>query len=87
MLGNVKLIEHDFLVRFSQMVPHQVHIRIPHIHGYRLDAVALFPLVQLADRLSHCIKEYDRRIEAMASEKYGHTKLLRQVKGGGRSRP
>src|SRR5205814_7802566 len=26
-------------------------------------------------------KEYDRRIEEMASEKYRHTKLLRQVKG------
>jgi transposase len=44
---------------------------------------ALLPLVQLADRLSHCIKEYDRKIEEMASEKYGHTKLLRQVKGVG----
>src|SRR5215467_13016909 len=44
---------------------------------------ALLPLVQLADALSHCIKEYDRRIEELASEKYGHTKLLRQVKGVG----
>src|SRR5262249_7411706 len=30
-----------------------------------------------------CIQEYDRRIAEMASEKYGHTKLLRQVKGVG----
>jgi hypothetical protein len=44
---------------------------------------ALLPLVQLADALSHCIKEYDWRIEQMASEKYRHTKLLRQVKGVG----
>ncbi len=44
---------------------------------------ALLPLLQLADALSHCIKEYDRRIEEMASEKYGHTKLLRQIKGVG----
>jgi transposase len=44
---------------------------------------ALLPLVRLADKLSHCIKEYDRRIEEMASEKYGHTKLLRQVRGVG----
>ena len=43
----------------------------------------LLPLLQLADGLSHCIKEYDRRIEEMASEKYRHTKLLRQVKGVG----
>ena len=43
----------------------------------------LLPLLQLADALSHCIKEYDRRIEEMASEKYRHTKLLRQVKGVG----
>ena len=44
---------------------------------------ALLPLVQLADRLSQSIKEYDRRIEEMASQKYGHTKLLRQIKGVG----
>ena len=44
---------------------------------------ALLPLVQLADGMSACIKDYDRRIEELASEKYGHTKLLRQVKGVG----
>ena len=43
---------------------------------------ALLPLVQLADRLSHSIKEYEVKIEALASQKYGHTKLLRPVKGG-----
>jgi len=44
---------------------------------------ALLPLVQLAEGLSACIQGYDRRIEELASEKYGHTKLLRQVKGVG----
>jgi transposase len=44
---------------------------------------ALLPLVQIADALSDCIKEYDGRIEELASQKYGHTKLLRQVKGVG----
>jgi transposase len=44
---------------------------------------ALLPLVQLADALSHCIQEYDVKIEAMASQKYGHTNLLRQIKGVG----
>jgi transposase len=44
---------------------------------------ALLPLLQLADGLSACIKGYDRRIEELASEKYGHTKVLRQVKGVG----
>jgi transposase len=44
---------------------------------------ALLPLLQLADGLSACIQGYDRRIEELASEKYGHTKLLRQVKGVG----
>jgi transposase len=44
---------------------------------------ALLPLVQLADGLSACIQGYDRRIEELGSEKYGHTKLLRQVKGVG----
>jgi len=44
---------------------------------------ALLPLVQLADALSDCIQSYDQKIEEMSSEKYGHTKLLRQVKGVG----
>jgi transposase len=44
---------------------------------------ALLPLLQIADAVSDCIQEYDRKVEEMASEKYGHTKLLRQVKGVG----
>ena len=44
---------------------------------------ALLPLVRLTDEMSACIKAYDRKIEELASEKYGHTKLLRQVKGVG----
>jgi transposase len=44
---------------------------------------ALLPLVQLADALSDCIHSYDQKIEELGSEKYGHTKLLRQVKGVG----
>jgi transposase len=44
---------------------------------------AVLPLVQLVDGMSACIKVYDRRIEELASEKYGHTELLRQVKGVG----
>ena len=44
---------------------------------------ALLPLVQFAAALSDCIQEYDRKVEEMASQKYGHTKLLRQVKGVG----
>ena len=43
----------------------------------------LLPLVQLADGMSACIRNFDRRIEELASEKYGHTTLLRQVKGVG----
>jgi transposase len=44
---------------------------------------ALLPLVQFADALSDCIQSYDQKIEELGSEKYGHTKLLRQVKGVG----
>jgi transposase len=44
---------------------------------------ALLPLVQFADALSDSIQSYDQKIEEMSSEKYGHTKLLRQVKGVG----
>jgi transposase len=44
---------------------------------------ALLPLVQLAEGLSACIAGYDQRIEELASKKYGHPTLLRQVKGVG----
>jgi transposase len=44
---------------------------------------ALLPLVQLADALSACIGSYDQKIEELGAGKYGHTKLLRQVKGVG----
>jgi transposase len=43
----------------------------------------LLPLVRLVQTLSNCIKEYDETIEKLGSEKYPHTKLLRQVKGVG----
>jgi transposase len=44
---------------------------------------ALLPLVRLTEALSNEIKAYDQSVETLASEKYGHTKLLRQVKGVG----
>jgi transposase len=44
---------------------------------------ALLPLVRMAAALSADIKEYDKKIEALGREKYGHTTLLRQVKGVG----
>jgi transposase len=44
---------------------------------------ALLPLVRLAEELSDRIKGYDERIEQLGREKYGHTELLRQVKGVG----
>src|SRR5499427_7815091 len=44
---------------------------------------ALLPLLRLADALSDCIQSYDQKIEDLGSKKYGHTKLLRQVKGVG----
>jgi transposase len=40
-------------------------------------------LVRLVEALSSSIKGYDERIEKLATEKYPHTKLLRQVKGVG----
>jgi hypothetical protein len=43
---------------------------------------ALLPLVRMATALSDCIQEYDEKIEKLGREKYGHTALLRQVKGG-----
>jgi transposase len=43
----------------------------------------LLPLVRLVETLNKCIQEYDETIEKLGSEKYPHTKLLRQVKGVG----
>jgi transposase len=44
---------------------------------------ALLPWMRLAAALSADIKEYDKKIETLGREKYGHTALLRQVKGVG----
>jgi len=44
---------------------------------------ALLPLVRMTAALSDGIQEYDKKIEKLGSEKYGHTALLRQVKGVG----
>jgi transposase len=44
---------------------------------------ALLPLVRMATALSDCIQGYDEKIEKLGREKYGHTALLRQVKGVG----
>lgn len=43
----------------------------------------LQPLVQLVERVNECIARYDERIEELGRKKYGHTTLLRQVKGVG----
>jgi transposase len=44
---------------------------------------ALLPLVRMTAALSDCIQGYDQKIEKLGREKYGHTALLRQVKGVG----
>jgi len=44
---------------------------------------ALLPLVQLVETVSECIERYDQKIEDLGRKKYGHTTLLRQVKGVG----
>jgi len=44
---------------------------------------ALLPLVRMTAALSDCIQGYDKKIEKLGGEKYGHTALLRQVKGMG----
>jgi len=44
---------------------------------------ALLPLVRMAAALSDCIQGYAEKIEKLGREKYGHTALLRQVKGVG----
>jgi transposase len=44
---------------------------------------ALLPLVQLVETVNDGIERYDQKIEELGREKYGHTTLLRQVKGVG----
>ncbi len=44
---------------------------------------ALLPLVQLVETVNDCIARYDENIEELGRKKYGHTTLLRQVKGVG----
>ena len=43
----------------------------------------LLPLVQAVETVSHSIELYDGKIEELATKKYPHTSLLRQVKGVG----
>lgn len=62
----------------SQSFPHKVEEALP-----SEVREVLLPLVQLVGALSSCIKAYDETIEELGSEKYPHTKLLRQVKGVG----
>jgi transposase len=62
----------------SSSFPYKVEELLP--AGVREE---LLPLVRLVETLSSCIKEYDEAIEKLGSEKYPHTKLLRQVKGVG----
>jgi transposase len=50
---------------------------------FRQRYAKLQQLVQLVEVLGTCIKAYDETIEKLGSEKYPHTKLLRQVKGVG----
>jgi transposase len=44
---------------------------------------ALLPLVELVETVKDCIAKYDQKIEELGREKYGHTTMLRQVKGVG----
>ena len=44
---------------------------------------ALQPWVQLVETVNECIARYDQKIEELGQKKYGHTTLLRQVKGVG----
>ena len=39
--------------------------------------------MQLVETVNECIARYDQRIEELGRKKYGHTTLLRQVKGVG----
>ena len=60
----------SFSRKSADQIPHQVQ-------------ETLQPLLRLIQTLSEEIKSYDQRIEKLASEKYMHTKLLRQVNGVG----
>ena len=44
---------------------------------------ALLPLVQLVETVNDYIARYDQNVEELGQKKYGHTTLLRQVKGVG----
>jgi transposase len=64
------VFEREFCEKVEEAVPGEIR-------------EALLPLVRMAAALSDCIQEYDEKIEKLGREKYGHTALLRQVKGVG----
>jgi transposase len=76
--GLVKSLGGRLPICSSQSFPHKVEEALPSEVRQ-----VLLPLVQIVGTLSSCIKAYDETIEQLGSEKYPHTKLLRQVKGVG----
>src|ERR671911_480464 len=75
----------DFRIPPAQVLGHE----LPYFHKKVRDQLpsefveTLGPLLETIGLLTEKIKDYDRRIEELAAERYPETKLLRQVPGVG----
>lgn len=76
--ATVKSLGHRLPACSAQSFPKKVAQHLP--ESLR---PALEPILQTIGSLTTQIREYDRKIEAVAGEPYPETKLLRQVKGVG----
>ena len=76
--GLVKITGHKLPRSTTRYFPHKVRMSIP---AELRDT--LLPVLDEIERVNEMIKEYDERIETMATEKYPETELLTQVPGVG----
>jgi transposase len=82
MINHVRGTVKSFGYRLPKCSAPSFHKKVP-VHLPSELAEALGPIVETIGSLTEKIKDYDRRIEGLATERYPETRLLRQVPGVG----
>jgi transposase len=82
MINHVRATVKSFGYRLPKCSTPSFHKKVPGQLPSEL-AEVLGPIVEIVGSLNEKIKEYDRRIEELAAERYTETELLRQVSGVG----
>jgi transposase len=82
MINHVRGTVKSFGYRLPKCSAPSFHKKVPGLLPSEL-VEALGPIVETIGSLTEKIKDYDRRIEGLATEHYAETELLRQVSGVG----